>query len=179
MFVARKKRKENIAEYILYMFQVEDLIRAFKFDMKLIEEQLVSRYDVDDNQYDEIVGWYANLVAMMIKEGAADAGHMQFLTNLINDLNEFHLKVIKEQASPEYIGFFNSNIGLINEFRLKGNASANDVEICLNGIYGYLLLKIQNKDISEGTEQAVKQFGKLMGLLSAMYKKYEEGDFEL
>ena len=33
MIIARQKRKENIAEYLLYMWQVEDLIRANKFDM--------------------------------------------------------------------------------------------------------------------------------------------------
>ena len=32
MIIARQKRKENIAEYLLYMWQVEDLIRANKFD---------------------------------------------------------------------------------------------------------------------------------------------------
>ena len=33
MIIARRKRKENIAEYLLYMWQVEDLIRANNFDM--------------------------------------------------------------------------------------------------------------------------------------------------
>ena len=28
MIIAQKKRKENIAEYLLYMWQIEDLIRA-------------------------------------------------------------------------------------------------------------------------------------------------------
>ena len=179
MFIARKKRKENIAEYILYMFQVEDLIRAFKLDMKLIEEQLISRYKVEDNQYGEIVDWYSNLVSMMKKEGIQQTGHLQFLLNLINDLNEFHQKVMSTNSSSDYSAIFNQNIGLINEFRLKGNPSAHDVETCLNGIYGYLLLKIQKKEISTGTEEAVKQFGKIMGFLSALYKKHEEGNFEL
>ena len=36
MIVAKQKRKENIAEYLLYMWQVEDLIRANQFDLSLI-----------------------------------------------------------------------------------------------------------------------------------------------
>ncbi|NQU84377.1 MAG: DUF4924 family protein [Mariniphaga sp.] len=179
MFVAKKKRKENIAEYILYMFQVEDLIRAFKLDMKLIKEQLISRYDLDDSQMNEVVDWYSNLVAMMVKEELTKKGHLQFLMNHINELNEFHLRILKDDISTEYSSAFKNNIGLINEFRLKGNAAANDIESCLNGIYGYLLLKIQNKEISTGTEDAVKQFGKLMGLLSALFKQFEAGDLEL
>ena len=33
MIVAKQKRKEKIAEYLLYMWQVEDLIRANQFDI--------------------------------------------------------------------------------------------------------------------------------------------------
>ena len=36
MFVAQEKRKANIAEYIIYMWQVEDMIRALKLDMTRI-----------------------------------------------------------------------------------------------------------------------------------------------
>ena len=45
MIIARRKRKENIAEYLLYMWQVEDLIRANNFDMDSIRRTVVDRYD--------------------------------------------------------------------------------------------------------------------------------------
>ena len=179
MFVARKKRKENIAEYILYMFQVEDLVRAFKCDMGLLKSQLISRYDVDDEQLEEVTAWYKNIVVMMEKEGVEHSGHLQFLNNHINDLNDFHLKVLKEEVSPEYSASYGNNIGLINEFRLKGNASASDVEACINAIYAYLLLKIQNKEITSGTEQVMKQFARQLAILSKLYKDFEEGNLEL
>ena len=34
MLIARQKLNENIAEYVLYMFQIEDLIRAYDFDLE-------------------------------------------------------------------------------------------------------------------------------------------------
>ena len=37
MFIARQKRKENIAEYLLYMWQMEDLVRSFKCDIEAID----------------------------------------------------------------------------------------------------------------------------------------------
>jgi len=179
MFVARKKRKENIAEYILYMFQVEDLIRAFKMDIDLIQDHLISRYRLNESQQQEVTDWYSNLVSMMNKEGISESGHLQFLVNHINDLNEFHLRILQQNTSPEYSTFFKENIGLINEFRLKGNASAHDIETCLNAIYGYLLLKIQNKEITSGTEEAMKQIATQLAILSKLFRKYEEGDLEL
>ena len=45
MIIARQKRKENIAEYLLYMWQVEDLIRANKFDMDSINRTVFAHYD--------------------------------------------------------------------------------------------------------------------------------------
>ena len=62
MLVAQQKRKENIAEYILYLYQVEDLIRAFQLDMNLINEKLVASYRVDEKTSKDISAWYENLV---------------------------------------------------------------------------------------------------------------------
>jgi hypothetical protein len=178
MFVARKKRKENIAEFILYMFQVEDLIRAFQLDMELIKTNIISKYDVSDSQLAEITGWYSNLVLMMEKEGIRYSGHLQFLNNHINELNELHLKILQEGTS-EYSSAFKSIIGLINEFRLKGNVADNDITTCINGVYGYLLLKIQKKEVSAATEDAIRRFANLLGLLSELFKEYEKGNLEL
>ena len=48
MLIAQQKRKENIAEYLLYMWQVEDIIRAFNFDMDVLKANVINRYEVDE-----------------------------------------------------------------------------------------------------------------------------------
>ena len=65
MIIARRKRKENIAEYLLYMWQVEDLIRANNFDMDSIRRTVVDRYDQPDDIKEEIAKWYEELIEMM------------------------------------------------------------------------------------------------------------------
>ena len=60
-----KKEKENIAEYLLYMWQVEDLIRANDFDMDSIRRTVVDRYDQPDDVKEEIAKWYEELIEMM------------------------------------------------------------------------------------------------------------------
>ena len=50
MLVAKQKRKENISEYILYLYQIEDMIRAMQFDMNRIELQLIPEYKVDEKK---------------------------------------------------------------------------------------------------------------------------------
>ena len=68
MLIAQQKRKENIAEYLLYLWQVEDMLRACDLDMDRVEAALVSRYDVDDAKRHEIRDWYENLVMLMHAE---------------------------------------------------------------------------------------------------------------
>ena len=49
MLIAQQKRKENIAEYLLYLWQVEDLLRACHLDIDTVDKVVISRYDVDSN----------------------------------------------------------------------------------------------------------------------------------
>ena len=179
MLIAQQKRKENIAEYILYLYQVEDLIRAFHLDMDLIDENLVTRYQAEEKNAKEISSWYRNLVVMMEKEGKQKTGHLQFLTNLVNDLNEFHLKLMNTEADPVYVSAYKGVSGLVNELRQKNPAAENDVQVAIDGIYGYLLLKIQKKEITTETEEAVKRLSHWLANLSKLFKDFESGDLEI
>lgn len=178
MLIAKQKRKENIAEYILYLYQVEDLIRAFKLDMNLIDTQLVKSYNVDESTSKEISDWYSNLVIMMDKEGIREKGHLQFLDNLIADVNQLHLKLMESQLDAGYVSNFQSVAGLITELKQKNKEAKNDVELAITAIYGFLLLKMQKKTISEETTVAIKQISQWLSNLSKMYKRFETGELE-
>ena len=179
MLVANKKRKENIVEYILYLYQVENLIRAFNLDVELIKVRLIPSYQADEKTKSEIIDWYKNLVVMMEKEGIQKEGHFQFLQNLIMDVNEIHIKLINTEIDKLYPQTYKSVAGIANELRQKNQKAKNDIELCLDTIYGYLLLKMQNKEISAETEEAVKRLSSWMNALSKLYKDYESGDLEI
>jgi hypothetical protein len=179
MLVAKQKRKENIAEYILYLYQVEDLIRAFQLDIDLIQEKLISNYQVDEKTSDEITDWYNNLVVMMEKEGINEKGHLQFITNLIGDINEFHLKLMKEESEKVYIQTYKSIAGVLTELKQKNTAAENDIQLALDTIYGFLMLKLKKAEISEGTTLAIKQLSQWLANLSKLYKEFEEGKLDL
>ena len=179
MLEAKQKRKENIAGYILYLFQVEDLIRAFQFDMELIQKQLVSKYNTDEKTSSEIFEWYKNLALMMEKEGVRKKGHLQFLINQIEDINDFHLKLLETDEDKMYVQVFQGVAGLITELKQKNTSAANDIQICLDAIYGYLLLKMQKKNITDETTDAVKRLSHWLGNLSKLFKDFEAGELEI
>jgi len=178
MITAQQKRKENIVEYILYLFQIEDLIRALQLKMPAIEKHLVAQYQADEKTRKEITSWYKNLVLMMEKEGIREKGHFQFLKNQINDLNELHLKLMETAADEGYVRLFKSVSGLITELQRKGNSVKNDIHIGLDAVYGYLLLKIQKKEISAETTEAIKRLTDWLSMLSKIFKDYEAGELD-
>ena len=179
MLVAKRIRKENIAEYILYLYQIEDLIRAFNLDLDMIREKLVKRYDVDDKTYEEILAWYENLVLMMDKEGKKETGHLQFIVNLLRELNEFHLKLMESNVDEFYPSVFKAIAGLITELKQKNPNEDADVNIAVDGIYGYLLLKIQNREVTQETEMAIKRLSNWLAHLSKLFRQYEDGHLEI
>ena len=179
MLIAQEKRKTNIAEYILYIWQVEDLLRACSFNADLIQSKLVNRFGADEKTGNEIAVWYNNLALMMEKEHIHEKGHLQVIVNLVNDLNEFHLKLIETQKDNEYLRLYQTNRDVISEFIGKSGSSVeNEVEACLNALYGVLLLKLKSADVSPETMKTVEGFGLMIGHLSARYIQFENDDFE-
>ena len=65
MFIAQQKKKENIAEYILYMWQLEDMLRACDFNAEVISSQLVAPLDLPEEKKEEATRWYAQLARQM------------------------------------------------------------------------------------------------------------------
>ncbi len=175
MLIAKKKRKENIAEYIIYMWQVEDTIRAFNFDMDEIEKQIISGYNQPEELRKEICEWYSDLAALMKSEKVEKSGHVRFLKNLVNDMNHLHLQLLKDPAEPEYSRIYGEALPLIREMNTRQQwRSENEIETCLTGVYIYYLMRLRKREISAATEEAMKVFVRLLGLLSAKYREREE-----
>ena len=176
MIIAQQKRHENMAEYLLYLWQVEDIIRACKFDMDTIEQRVISRYDVDDAKRAEIRDWYESLVLMMKHEHVERGGHLQICKNVLIRLNDLHHQLLASDKYPEYGADYYRTLPLIVELRAREHKQepTGELETCFNALYGVLLLRLQGKEISHDTQVAIAQISHFLGLLSAFYKKDED-----
>lgn len=61
MYIASQKRKENIAEYLLYMWQIEDIIRANGMDLDKIKSNVIDKFTLSAEQYKEMSEWCESL----------------------------------------------------------------------------------------------------------------------
>lgn len=176
MIIAEEKRKSNLAEYILYMWQVEDIIRAYQFDIEKIDQNIISQFKQPEDVHQQIKDWYENLIAMMRVEKVEEKGHLQILKNNINELYDFHAYLITTKKDSAYNNFYQQAFGNITEFRDKSKATQenNDIEVCLTALYGILMLKLQKKEISKDTLAAVTTFSQMISDLTVKYKAFEE-----
>ena len=78
MFIAQELRKKNIAEYLLYMWQVEDTIRAFDCSLARIRREYIDRFDYNEEQKEEEADWFGNLIRMMNTEGCRQQNTIRY-----------------------------------------------------------------------------------------------------
>ena len=172
MIIADKLSKTNRAEFILYLWQVEDLLRAFHLDFERVKSEYLVRFDLDETKRSETEKWYENLCAMLREEGLQQGGHLQIHKNILADLEDFHLRLLASQKFPYYREMYHRVLSYIVEVRAKGeNTNATELETCFNTLYGLLLLKLQKKDISTETQQAASHISNMLGTLSDYYLK--------
>ena len=175
MLIAREKRKSNIAEYILYMWQVEDTIRAFNFDTGRLDRELVGKFDQPPEIKQEIFEWYENIAAHMINEKVEQSGHTQFIKNIVNDLYNYHLFILQQPGEAVYSELFSRVRSLIAEMRSMGKGlPENEIEASLNVVYIYMMMRLKKERVSHETDQAIKLFIRFLALLSSKFKSYED-----
>ncbi|MBS9524874.1 DUF4924 family protein [Litoribacter ruber] len=167
--IAEKKKSTNIGEYIIYMYQMEDLIRSYQFNMEDIQKYVVSHYPVQEDKKEEIYEWFSDLGDKMQDEGVAESGHLSDVQAYVKALAELHWELLKtdkeyfqiyDQAKPHILDFISSS---------NGQDIGHEVQICLNGIYGLLLARLTGKTVSEEIEKATSAFGAVLGYLNFVY----------
>ena len=72
MYTAQKTRKENIAEYILYLWQLEDLLRALQFSPEAVHSQLIAPRDLSQPEQRLYLEWYMDIADLLRQEGFSE-----------------------------------------------------------------------------------------------------------
>ena len=170
MFIAEQKKGENIAEYLLYMWQLEDILRAYELDIDKVQEALIDTTSYSDEEKGEARQWYLHLIEQMRSEGVEKEGHLDANKELLNELTLFHTQLLKNPKEPKYIEIYYKTLPYIQELKGKSsNQEMSEMEVCFTALYGYLLLKLQKKEISSDTASAISQISNLLRSLSEKY----------
>ena len=126
-------KKNNIAEYILHLWQIEDYLRAFP-------QQAEANQELRD------------LSEMMHQENIMAGGHLQLAKNALSELEELHEDILQQEAT--YRAAMLRLTPSLNLLKAKTNApTMSDIEACLILLYQIMLLRLQQREISAETEE--------------------------
>ena len=179
MLIAQELRRKNIAEYLLYMWQVEDTIRAFGCSLSRIRREYIDHFDYTDEQKEDEVDWFGNLIRMMNEEGCREKGHIQINKVVLLQLEELHVQLLGSSKFPFYHSEYYKVLPYIVELRSHGaNKEENEIETCFNSLYGVMMLRLQKKEISLETQHAVKEISTFIGMLNDYYLKDKQEPLE-
>lgn len=178
MKIAQELKEKNIAEYLIYMWQVEDLLRANGCDIDRIGRNIIARYPEEERP--ALEEWYGNLADMMRAEGVTEKGHLQINRNVIQNLTELHAALLASTKYPFYNAAYFKALPFLVELRRKnGQREESELDTCFEALYGVLLLRLQKKEISQGTATAIEAISSFISLLANYYDKEKRGELEL
>jgi hypothetical protein len=169
--VAEKKKSQNIAEYLIYMYQMEDLIRSYQGNMDEISQYVISHYPITEEEKSLVKNWFNSLVKKMEAEEIMEKGHLKELQELVVSLSQIHWKLLKTDST--YFSVYSKAKPFILEavVEAKGKDLGNEIQICLNGVYGLLLCRLLGKKVEDQQLKMAEAFGEVLSLLNFSYQQ--------
>ena len=144
-----KSKKDNIAEYILYLWQMEDYLRAFP-------------------QHADATPELQELNEMMHREGIVESGHLQLAQNALAELEDLHADILNEDAL--YRAAIIRLQPSLNLLKAKTDRpTMSDIEACLLLLYQIMLLRLQKREITPETASVQQQVTPILQFLSRTY----------
>ena len=159
----------------MYKRQIEDIIRANDLDIEKIKANVIDKFNLSEPQREEMVEWYESLIDMMRREGVTEKGHLQINVNMLNQLVQLHQTLLADPSFPEYTAEFYRTLPYIVELRGKaGENRVGEIETCFTALYGMLLMRLSQKELSEDTRAAIAQISRFIAVLAKDFHLDEE-----
>jgi hypothetical protein len=179
MLIARRKREENIVEYLLYMYQIEDLIRAHKLSIDSLFKSVIAPQIEDDQLAGQYREWYVSLIQQLENQGKQKTGHITDVIEVQLELFYLHNTLLNLMHDERYRKIYEKAIPFLQEFgELSLIPQLNDVEKALHGLYTKLLMRLKGQSISPQTEEAFEAMRNMLAYLANAYHKMRRGELE-
>ncbi len=173
MTVAEQKKKENICEYILYIWQMEDLMRSVELDA----EALFSTFGFDDSDQSHAEKeWFRTLARQMKSEKLEKVGHLSEVNTILTELLLLHNTLLNLIKEKNYVSAHDKSRDYLKTLMDKAPQNQNPIEHVLIALYGLLILRLQKREVHADTLKAMSSFSDLMALLSVKYREMKNGE---
>lgn len=166
---------QNISEYIIEMYRKEDMLRAYHLDLEKFGRQVINFFPISNQEKLAQVNYYEEMVTKMKDQGIEETGHLAELNELVQSLEQLHQQL--KDSDDQYLAVYNrAKEDIITNLEIAKGKITQEVQVCLNGIYGLLLLKIDGREIKDEEQKMVQSFGDLLSLLSYKYEEQRQSN---
>ncbi len=183
MDTARRLRHENIAEYILYLWQLEDLFRSLQFSPQAIYSQFVApRTDLAPMEQQALLEWYTEYCDLLEKEGKRTVGHSEHTQHLIADLQDMHHRLQELPIGARYRALWIPLAEVMPDLRsVAGDSAANlsDIELCFRALYAAMLYRIKGEQGRGAVEDTLAYVSPVIAELVKIHGEVERGEVDL
>ena len=146
MTTAEEKRDQHIVEYILYLWQMEDLVRAVNLDLTALRSHLSAAYQGD--RLESELMWFAELIQSLKREKKTSKGHVGALDEVMIELTYLHrtlLDVLKDEEYKSAVRWRPNRTWM--KWPSAEKPTGTEVEAMLVALYGWLVLRMGGKSV--------------------------------
>ena len=179
MDTAQALRKSNIAEYILYIWQLEDMFRALQFSPEAIYSQLVAPRTLDAQSKEVVLAWYMDIVGLLRKEYKEEKGHIEHTMHLVDDLNNLHLQLMKLPIGARYRTLYARLEEVLPDLRAIFGSDISDIELSFRALYATILYRIKGQATNGAVADTIEYISPVVAELASIYGKSERGEIDL
>lgn len=169
MLVADKKKKESITDYLLFIYQTEDLIRQSQFDIKKIDQYIASHYNLSGEERDESKVWYQGIMGLMREQQIIERGHLEQTHEYIKSLASLSMELLK--VDKEYrLLYDNAKIYIQRHLDGSNGSITSPITTCLKALYDAFLARQKGEQVVISQED-ITSCQEVMAYLSYKYKQ--------
>lgn len=180
MINPEEKRKENVIEYVLYLFHTEDILRSLSLNLITVEEVLIEPENLKPEEKIALKNRYESMIEEMERLNLENSGHIEEVYQIIGELSYLHNTLLTKLNDKTYEKLWNEALPFLKELESKANETAkNPIELCFNGLYGVMVLKMKKQKVSDPTVAAMQTLSNLLKYLGKTYKEVLEGKLSL
>lgn len=170
---AASKRDQHVVEYLLYEWQMEDLVRAVEFDLGALRLHLSSAYEGD--RLDAELTWFADLMRDLKRENKLGSGHRMALDELMVELTMLHRTLLDVLQDKDYKEVVDAAQPHLAAMEARGEAGKSEVESMLIALYGWLVLRMSGKSVTPETQESLDLIRDWANQLAAKYIQMRAG----
>lgn len=152
---------------------MEDLIRAYDFNLEEIRQYVVSHYPIPDHEKEETLDWFGEIAAEMKASGIEKRGHLPQTQQHVDALAKIHWEILKtdknyfelfQKAKPYFVPLV---------LAADGENPGHEIQICLHTIYGQLLARLHGREVPPTILEANERFGDLVSYIVLIFHQRE------